>query len=99
MSKLYVLLCVYLAFSGIYTLWMIYTLWQDDRRLAQKPYLADKFGFNFRKHGRFDGRFAITSTAMILIGITLPVINIITLIIYLLPVIRACDPRDPTHFD
>ena len=43
MSKLYVLLCVYLAFSGIYTLWMIYTLWQDDRRLAQKPYLADKF--------------------------------------------------------
>lgn len=69
---------VYLAISFGFSFWMVYTLWQEDLH-SDRTRTTDKFGYNFRKFGRRDGKLWITTTAWIMIGITLPFINLITL--------------------
>lgn len=75
------LLYAYLLAGIGFTIWTVRSLWQEDRRSDQTG-MADKFGYNFRKNGRF----TITTGASILIVLTLPVINIATFTVYLLSV-------------
>lgn len=73
-------LIVYVVVSMIVWLYMVGLLWLSDKKMDAKGIDNDKFGYNFRKSGRRDGKFAITETAFWFTTPFLPVINIATLL-------------------